>query len=355
MPYIYRRLFLIVPTLFFILLVNFLLVQITPGGPIDQMLARAGGMADTGGFGADLTSGDSASSNTYQRGRGLHEKFVQELEKQYGFDKPPLTRFVKMMKDYARFDFGSSYFRQEAVWDLIKQKFPVSLSLGLWATLLIYALSLPLGIYKATQDSSNFDSISSMVMVFLYAIPSFLLGLLLIILFAGGSYFDWFPLRGLFSPNWGDMTLFQKVKDYLWHITLPVTAIVVCGFASITFLTKNAFIEEIQKQYVLTARAKGLNRQQILYGHVFRNAILPLLSKFPSAFMTIFFSSNLLIEIIFSLDGLGFLGYEAALNRDYPVMFGTLYIFTLLSLCLHVLGDLLYSVVDPRINFEKVD
>lgn len=355
MSYVYRRLFLIVPTLFFILLVNFLLVQITPGGPIDQMLARAGGMADAGGFGADLTGGDLGSGKTYQGGRGLHERFVKELEKQYGFDKPPMTRFLKMVKDYARFNFGSSYFRQEAVWDLIKQKLPVSLSLGLWATLLIYAISLPLGIYKATQDGNNFDSISSMIMVFLYAIPSFLFGLLLIILFAGGSYFDWFPLRGLFSPNWEDMTLFQKVKDYLWHITLPVTAIVVCGFASVTFLTKNSFIEEIQKQYVLTARAKGLNRRQILYGHVFRNAILPLLSKFPSAFMTIFFSSNLLIEIIFSLDGLGFLGYEAALNRDYPVMFGTLYIFTLLSLGLHVVGDLLYSVVDPRINFEKAD
>ncbi len=355
MPYIIRRLLLIFPTLFFILLVNFCLVQITPGGPIDQMLARASGMADGEGVGGDLFEGQSASSSDYQGRRGLHQEFILELEKQYGFDQPPLTRFFKMVRDYLSLDFGQSYFKQVSVWSLIKEKFPVSLSLGLWSTLLIYLLSIPLGIYKATRDGSRFDTISSITMVFLYAIPSFLFALLLIILFAGGSYLDWFPLRGLFSSNWDSFSFGEKVLDYLWHLALPVSSIVICGFASVTLLTKNTFIEEIQKQYVITARSKGLSRKQILYGHIFRNAILPLVSKFPSAFMTIFFSSNLLIEIIFSLDGLGWLGYEAALNRDYPVMFGTLYIFTLMSLVLHVAGDLLYRVVDPRIDFERIE
>ncbi|MDC0348849.1 microcin C ABC transporter permease YejB [Alphaproteobacteria bacterium] len=351
-PYIFRRLFLVFPTLFFVLLINFLLVQITPGGPIDQMLAKASGMMGEGGITDGLIESGETSS-TYRGARGLPQEFIRELEIQYGFDKPPVERFFLMLKNYLVFDFGHSYFRQISVWELIKEKLPVSLSLGLWSTLLIYLISIPLGVFKAVRNGSRFDTISSITMVFLYAIPSFLFALLLIILFAGGSYLDWFPLRGLSSSDWDTLTFSGKIVDYLWHIILPISSIVICGLASITLLTKSSFIEEIHKQYVITARSKGLTKQNILYKHIFRNAILPLVSRFPSAFITIFFSSNLLIEIIFSLDGLGFLGFEAAINRDYPVMFGTLYVFTLLSLFLHVTGDLLYSVIDPRINFEK--
>ncbi|HCI48391.1 MAG: microcin ABC transporter permease [Alphaproteobacteria bacterium RIFCSPHIGHO2_01_FULL_41_14] len=354
MPYVFRRLFLVFPTLFFILLINFFLVQITPGGPIDQMIAKASGMVE-GRLSDNLIDSGADSSSSYRGARGLPQEFIQELEKQYGFDKPPLERFFLMVKSYLTFDFGSSYFRQISVWELIKEKLPVSLSLGFWSTLLIYLISIPLGVFKAVRDGSRFDTISSIVMVFLYAIPSFLFALLLIILLAGGSYLDWFPLRGLSSDDWESLTFFHKITDYLWHLCLPIVSIVICGLASVTLLTKNSFIEEIQKQYVITARSKGLDRKAILYNHIFRNAMLPLVARFPSAFITIFFTSNLLIEIIFSLDGLGFLGFEAAVNRDYPVMFGTLYIFTLLSLCLHVVGDLLYSIIDPRINFEKED
>ena len=357
MPYILRRILLIFPTLFFILLVNFLLIQITPGGPIDQMMARVSGFSDAEGLGGlDLVSeGQGLGSASYQGKKGLHEDFIKELELQYGFDKPPTQRFFKMVKDYMSLNFGQSYFKQVSVRSLIFEKLPVSLTLGLWSTLLIYLISIPLGIYKATKDGSRFDTITSIGMIFLYAIPTFLFSLMLIILFAGGSYWDWFPLRGLHSLDWETLSFWGKVKDYLWHIALPIISIVVCGFASLSLLTKNSFIEEIQKQYVITARSKGLNRKRILFGHVFRNAILPLISKFPSAFMTIFFSSNLLIEIIFSLDGLGFLGYEAALNRDYPVMFGTLFTFTLISLLIHVAGDLMYKVVDPRISFDGLE
>jgi microcin C transport system permease protein len=351
-PYIFRRLFLVFPTLFFVLLINFLLVQITPGGPIDQMLAKASGMMGEGGITDGLIESGEASS-TYRGARGLPQEFIKELEIQYGFDKPPVERFFLMVKSYLVFDFGHSYFRQISVWELIKEKLPVSLSLGLWSTLLIYLISIPLGIFKAVRNGSRFDTVSSIAMIFLYAIPSFLFALFLIILFAGGSYLDWFPLRGLSSSDWDTLTFSGKIIDYLWHIILPISSIVICGLASVTLLTKSSFIEEIHKQYVITARSKGLAKRDILYKHIFRNAILPLVSRFPSAFITIFFSSNLLIEIIFSLDGLGFLGFEAAINRDYPVMFGTLYVFTLLSLFLHVIGDLLYSAIDPRINFEK--
>ncbi|MFN7662276.1 MAG: microcin C ABC transporter permease YejB [Alphaproteobacteria bacterium] len=351
LPYILKRLALLFPTLFFILLVNFLIVQITPGGPIDQMLAKISGMVEGAGSGELTESGEE--SDTYRGARGLPQDFIVELEKQYGFDKPPVERFFLIVKNYLKFDFGHSYFRQISVGDLIKEKLPVSLSLGLWSTLLIYLISIPLGIFKAVRDGSRFDTASSIVMVFLYAIPSFLFALLLIILFAGGSYWDWFPLRGLSSDNWETLSWFEKIKDYFWHICLPIASIVICGLANLTLLTKNAFIEEIQKQYVITARSKGLDKQAILYKHVFRNAVLPLVARFPGAFITIFFSSNLLIEILFSLDGLGLLGFEAAVNRDYPVMFGTLYIFTLLSLFLHIVGDILYSLIDPRINFEK--
>lgn len=353
-PYVLWRLLLIFPTLFFVLLINFLLVQITPGGPIDQIIAKASGMIE-GGISDTLIDSGTESSSTYRGARGLPQEFIAELEKQYGFDKPPMERFFLMVKSYLAFDFGQSYFRQVSVWGLIKEKLPVSLSLGFWSTLLIYLISIPFGILKATKDGSRFDTVSSVGMVFLYAIPSFLLALLLIILLAGGSYLDWFPLRGLSSDDWESLGFFQKIVDYLWHIFLPITSIVICGLASVTLLTKNSFIEEIQKQYVITARSKGLDRKAILYKHIFRNAMLPLVARFPSAFITIFFTSNLLIEIIFSLDGLGFLGFEAAVNRDYPVMFGTLYIFTLLSLFLHVAGDILYSIIDPRINFEKAD
>ena len=350
-PYVLRRLLLVIPTLFFILLVNFLIVQITPGGPIDQMIAKASGMME-GGLGDNLVE-SATESETYRGARGLPQEFIQELEKQYGFDKPPLERFFIMVKSYLSFDFGHSYFRQISVWELVKEKLPVSLTLGVWSTLLIYLISIPLGIFKAVRDGSRFDTFSSIIMVFLYAIPSFLFALLLIILFAGGSYLDWFPLRGLSSDDWESLTWIQRMADYLWHICLPIASIVICGLASLTLLTKNSFIEEIQKQYVITARSKGLDKKAILYKHIFRNAMLPLVARFPGAFIAIFFSSNLLIEILFSLDGLGFLGFEAAVNRDYPVMFGTLYIFTLLSLLLHVVGDILYSVIDPRINFEK--
>lgn len=351
LPYILKRLAFLFPTLFFILLVNFLIVQITPGGPIDQMLAKISGMVEGGGSGELTESGEESA--TYRGARGLPQDFIVELEKQYGFDKPPVERFFLMVKNYLKFDFGHSYFRQISVGDLIKEKLPVSLSLGLWSTLLIYLISIPLGVFKAVRDGSRFDTGSSIVMVFLYAIPSFLFALLLIILFAGGSYWDWFPLRGLSSDNWETLSWFEKIKDYFWHICLPIASIVICGLANLTLLTKNAFIDEIQKQYVITARSKGLDKHAILYKHVFRNAVLPLVARFPGAFITIFFSSNLLIEILFSLDGLGLLGFEAAVNRDYPVMFGTLYIFTLLSLFLHIVGDILYSLIDPRINFEK--
>ena len=355
-----------IPTLFGIILINFLIVQVAPGGPVEQMIAKAQGMGGdatariSGGGGETLNNLNDAYQSTqgsggetkYRGAQGLPPEFIAEMEKQFGFDKPPYERFVLMMKNYLRFDFGESYYRDVSVVDLVLEKLPVSISLGLWSTLIIYLISIPLGIKKAVKDGERFDIWSSAVIFVGYAIPSFLFAILLIILFAGGRYFDLFPLRGLLSDGWQDFPLWKLVLDYAWHMVLPVAAMVVSGFAGLTMLTKNSFLDEIGKQYVLTARAKGLPQKKILYGHVFRNAMLIVIAGFPAVFMSIFFTGALLIEVIFSLDGLGLLGFESTINRDYPVMFGTLFIFTLMGLVLKLVSDLTYVLVDPRINFE---
>jgi microcin C transport system permease protein len=368
--YILRRLVLMVPTLLGILLINFFIIQLAPGGPVEQMIARAKGQGveATARFGAGagsdvLQSNNALDSNMgagaitdysskYRGAQGLDPEFIAELEKQFGFDKPITTRFWLMLKSYVQFDFGSSYFRDTNVIDLIKEKLPVSISLGLWTTLLIYLISIPLGIRKAVKDGSAFDVWTSGVVLVGYAIPSFLFAIFLIVVFAGGRYFDWFPLRGIVSDNWDQLSPLRQVMDYLWHMALPVFAMVIGGFAGLTMMTKNSFMEEINKQYVLTARAKGLGENRVLYGHVFRNAMLIVIAGFPSAFIGILFTSSLLIEVIFSLDGLGLLGFESAMNRDYPVMFGSLYIFTLIGLVLNLISDLTYVWVDPRIDFN---
>jgi microcin C transport system permease protein len=363
--YIARRLLLMIPTLLGIMLVSFALVQFAPGGPVERIIAQiqgqdsgatsriSGGTGDfSGAQGRPGGTGGDASSR-YRGAQGLDPQFIKQLEAQFGFDRPAHERFLKMLWDYARFDFGRSYFRDISVVELIKEKLPVSITLGLWMTLLSYAISIPLGIRKAVRDGSSFDVWTSGVVIIGYAIPGFLFAILLIVLFAGGSYFDWFPLRGLTSENWSSLPWPQKILDYFWHIALPVTAMVVGGFASLTMLTKNSFLDQINQQYVLTARAKGLSERRVLYGHVFRNAMLLVIAGFPSAFIGILFPGALLIETIFSLDGLGLLGYEAAIGRDYPVMFGTLYFFTLLGLVMGLIGDLMYTVVDPRIDFER--
>jgi len=355
--YILRRLALIIPTLVGIMLLNFIIVQAAPGGPVEQLiaemeghggsaLARAAG-GDTGGEVASASSGDTRGS------RGLPPELLAEIEKMYGFDKPAPERFLKMLKDYATFDFGDSFFRDRSVVELILDKMPVSISLGLWSTLVIYLISIPLGIRKAVHDGSRFDVWTSSAIVVGYAIPGFLFAILLIVLFAGGSYFDWFPLRGLTSSNFEQLNWYQKIADYFWHLALPVTANVIGGFATLTLLTKNSFLDEIGKQYVVTARAKGLEEKQVLYGHVFRNAMLIVIASLPGVLVSLFFTGSLLIEVIFSLDGLGLLGFEAALNRDYPVIFGTLFIFTLMGLVLKLISDITYVLVDPRIDFES--
>jgi microcin C transport system permease protein len=355
LQYILKRLGLIIPTLFGVILINFLIIQISPGGPVEFMVAKARGAFDTVSDAAD-TQGDmqlSSQELSYEGGRGLPPEFIKQLEKQYGFDQPAWKRFLLLVKNYATFDLGKSYFRDKKVSTLIMEKLPVSISLGFWSILLIYLIAIPLGMRKAVKDGSLFDIGTSLFMVFLYAIPSFLIGLMLIILFAGGSFLHIFPLRGLTSDEWECLSFGQKILDYFHHLVLPLTAIILGGFASLTMLCKNSFVEEIHKQYVITARSIGLGSRQVLRKHVFRNAVLPLISKLPSAFCTIFFSSNLLIEIIFSLDGLGLMGFEASLSRDYPVMFGVLFVYTLISLIMHLIGDLLYMVVDPRINLNK--
>ena len=367
LAYILRRLILIVPTLIGIMTINFLVVQAAPGGPVEQALANLKGDttsatarfsgtegAETGGTtDTSRTINSSSGSSKYRGSRGIEPELIADIEKQYGFDKPPLERYVKMLKDYARFDFGESFYRDAGVVQLVKEKMPVSISLGLWTTLLVYLISIPLGIKKAMRDGSAFDVWTSSLVIIGYAIPGFLFAILLIVLFAGGSFLDWFPLRGLTSSDFDSLSWSQKIVDYFWHITLPVIAMVVGGFASLTMLTKNSFIEEINKQYVLTARAKGLTEKRVLYGHVFRNAMLIVVAGFPSAFVGVLFTGALLIEVIFSLDGLGLLGFEAALNRDYPVMFGTLFFFTLLGLIMNLVGDLMYTIIDPRIDFER--
>ena len=353
--YILRRLALIIPTLVGIMLLNFIIVQAAPGGPIEQFIAEMEGhggsaLARASGGGGEEVS--SASGDT-RGSRGLSEEMLREIEKMYGFDKPAHERFFKMLGDYATFDFGDSFFRERSVIDLILDKMPVSISLGLWSTLIIYFISIPLGIRTAVSDGSRFDVWSSSAIVIGYAIPGFLFAILLIVLFAGGSYFDWFPLRGLTSSNFEELTWYQKIGDYFWHLVLPVTANVIGGFATLTLLTKNSFLDEISKQYVVTAKAKGLDEKQMLYGHVFRNAMLIVIASLPGVLVALFFTGSLLIEVIFSLDGLGLLGFEAALNRDYPVIFGTLYIFTLMGLVLKLVSDITYVLVDPRIDFES--
>jgi microcin C transport system permease protein len=359
--YILRRLLLMIPTLLGIMVLNFIIIQAAPGGPVERVIAQLRGhdVAATGRF-AGTDRGEmqavhlsEADQSRYRGAQGIDPELIAELERMYGFDQPPVTRFVQMMGNYLRFDFGQSFYRDQTVVSLILQKMPVSISLGLWTTLLVYAISIPLGIRKAVRDGSAFDVATSAVVVVGYAIPGFLFAVLLIVLFAGGSFLDFFPLRGLASENWHELSWPMRILDYFWHLTLPVTAMVIGGFAGLTMLTKNSFLEEINKQYVITARSKGLAERRVLYGHVFRNAMLIVVAGFPSAFIGILFTSALLIEVIFSLDGLGLLGFEAAINRDYPVMFGTLYIFTLLGLLLNLAGDLMYTLIDPRIDFES--
>ena len=359
--YFIRRLILIIPTLFGIILLNFLIIQFAPGGPVENTIARlqgidvgatervSGGVKD----GIDAQNNFMSSNNKYVGAQGLDPSIIAEIEKMYGFDKPAHIRFYKMIKNYLVFDFGKSFFHDRKVLDIVLEKLPVSISLGLWTTLLIYLISIPLGIFKAVNDGKKFDIWSSVVVIIGNAIPSFLFAILLIILFAGGRYLDIFPLRGIISDNWEDLNNFEKFIDYFWHITLPVLSLVIGGFASLTMLTKNSFLDQINQQYVLTARSKGNTENKILYGHIFRNAMLIIIAGFPTAFISILFTGALLTEIIFSLDGLGLLGFEAAINRDYPIMFATLYVFTLLGLFMNIVGDLAMTLVDPRIDFDK--
>ncbi|MEZ5777867.1 MAG: microcin C ABC transporter permease YejB [Paracoccaceae bacterium] len=360
--YILRRLLLVIPTLLGIMIINFTLTQFVPGGPIEQVLAQIEGEGDVlrgiaggGDAGTQETTigSNGGDAGGYVGARGLPPEFIAELERQFGFDKPPLQRFLGMMGDYLRFDFGESWFRSISVIDLVIEKMPVSISLGLWSTLLAYLVSIPLGIRKAVKDGSSFDTWTSGAIIVGYAIPGFLFAIMLIVLFAGGSYWRIFPLRGLTSDNWEQLSLIGKALDYFWHITLPIIASTISGFATLTLLTKNSFLDEINKQYVLTARAKGLTERRVLYGHVFRNAMLIVIAGFPALFLSVLFGGGLLIEIIFSLDGLGRMGYEAALQRDYPVVFGTLYTFGLMGLVVGIVSDMMYVVVDPRIDFEK--
>jgi len=351
--YILRRILLMIPTLLGIMIVNFVLVQFVPGGPIEQVLSQldeATSATDRiAGGGSEVAAGGSE----YQGAKGLPEDFIKELEVQFGFDKPPLERFLNMMGDYLTFDFGESYFRSITVIDLILEKMPVSITLGLWTTLLAYMISIPMGIKKAVNDGSRFDTWTSAAIIVAYAIPGFLFAILLLVVFAGGSYVQWFPSRGLYSENFDELGFFAKITDYLWHIILPVTANTIAAFATLTLLTKNSFLDEIKKQYVMTARAKGLTEGRVFYGHVFRNAMLIVIAGFPAAFISIFFAGSLIIEIVFSLDGLGKLAFDSAVDRDYPVLFGTLYIFGMLGLVVSLISDLSYVWIDPRIDFES--
>ena len=355
LSYIFRRLILIVPTLVGIMCINFFLVQFVPGGPIEQIISdlekNSSFLDSIGGGSQEVRTSDGLES--YKGSVGLPKDFVDELEAQFGFDKPLWERFFSMMYDYITFDFGDSYFRSISVIELIIEKMPVSISLGLWTTLLAYMISIPLGIRKALLDGSSFDNWTSTLIIIGYSIPGFLFAIFLLVLFAGGSYLQLFPIRGLVSSNFENMSFFGQIKDYFWHIALPVIASTVSAFATLTLLTKNSFLDEIKKQYVITARSKGLSDQRVLYGHVFRNAMLIIIAGFPGLFISVFFGSSLIIETIFSLDGLGRLGFEAAVSRDYPVVFGTLYIFGLLGLVVGLLSDLMYVWVDPRIDFEK--
>jgi len=369
LAYIVRRLLLVIPTLFGIMVINFFVVQLAPGGPIEQMIAEIQGTAVdatarfTGGGGGDLQQaqeqqtdrgggGGGDATSRYRGAQGLPPEFIEELERQFGFDRPLHERFFLMMGNYLTFDFGESYFRGQRVVDLIIDKMPVSISLGLWTTLITYLVCIPLGIRKAVRDGSRFDVWTSGAIIVGYAIPNFLFAVLLIIVFAGGRYLDWFPLRGIVSDDFESLSLLGQIADYFWHMTLPVLAMVISSFATLTMLTKNSFIDQINSMYVMTARAKGLTERRVLYGHVFRNAMLIVIAGFPAALLSVFFTGALLIETIFSLDGLGLLGFEAVVNRDYPIVFATLYFFTLVGLLMKILTDVIYTVIDPRIDFE---
>lgn len=351
--YIFKRLLLIIPTLFLILLTNFILVQAAPGGPVEQQIAQIELAQNKGETtGAAMGGGSVLSEGGYRGSRGLSEEMVEAIKAQYGFDKPAPERFWIMLKNYAVLDFGTSFFKGKPVTELIAEKLPVSISLGLWSTLLIYLIAIPLGIYKAMHHGSGIDKLTAVMLAVGHAIPVFVFGVILLVLFAGGSYWQIFPLQGLVSENFDQLTPLAKIKDYFWHLALPLTASTIGGFAALTYLTKFSFIEELSKQYVLTARAKGLTNRQVLYGHVFRNAMLIVIAGIPAAIVSIFFTGNFLIEIIFKLDGLGLLGFEAIVQRDYPVIFGTLFIFTLVGLLLQLISDISYHLIDPRIDFE---
>ena len=354
--YIVRRLVLLFPTLIGIVTLNFFIVQLAPGGPVDQMIMTLTGQdTDVTSRIAGAQSGPQAGESfetQYKGAQGLDPELIKAIEKQFGFDKPIHVRYFMMLRDYLTFELGESYYQNRPVFDLIKERLPVSISLGLWSMLLVYFISIPLGITKAVRDGSRFDAWTSGVIFVGYAVPSFLFAVFLIVLFAGGSYLDWFPLKGLTSNNFESLSVFDKIVDYFWHLVLPVTALTIGGFATLTMLTKNSFLDEISKQYVLTARAKGINQKRVLYGHVFRNAMLIVIAGFPVALVSVLFTGALLIEVIFSLNGLGLLGFEAVLRRDYPIMFGTLYCFTCIGLLLNLVGDITYTLVDPRIDFE---
>ncbi|MBT3627313.1 MAG: microcin C ABC transporter permease YejB [Rhodospirillaceae bacterium] len=364
--YFIRRMALIIPTLLGIMVLNFFIVQIAPGGPVEQVIAQLSGtaidatarisgsqMGETGAPGQATGAAQGDLSSKYRGARGLDPQLIEQLEKQFGFDKPIGERFLLMMENYVQFDFGDSFFQDRSVVALVVDRLPISISLGLWTTLIAYLISIPLGIAKAVRDGSRFDVWTSGAIFVGYAIPGFLFAVLLVVLFSGGNFLNWFPLRGLVSSDWETLSLGGKIIDYLWHLVLPITAMAIGGFATLTMLTKNSFLEEINKQYVITARAKGLSEGRVMYGHVFRNAMLIVVAGFPSAFIGILFTGSLLIEIIFSINGLGLLGYEALIGRDYPIIFGTLFFFTLVGLVVNLLGDMMYVVIDPRIDFER--
>ncbi|MBL8565094.1 MAG: microcin C ABC transporter permease YejB [Hyphomicrobiaceae bacterium] len=367
--YLLKRLLLILPTMIGIMAISFVIVQFAPGGPVEKVIAELTGTGVNAterisGGGGDGFSGQSSqnqpgqgaadpASSKYRGAQGLDPEFIKSLEKQFGFDKPAHERFFLMMKNYLTFDFGKSYFRDVSVLELIKEKLPVSISLGLWMTLITYLISIPLGIRKAVKDGEPFDTWTSGVLVLGYAVPGFLVAILLLVVFAGSAFFQWFPSRGLTSDNWDQLSMFGKIVDYFWHLTLPLIALGLGAFTTMAFLTKNSFLDEIRKQYVVTARAKGLSERQVLYGHVFRNAMLLIIAGFPAQFISAFFSGSLLIETIFSLDGLGLLSFESIINRDYPVVFASLYIFALLGLVVNIVTDFIYTLVDPRIDFES--
>ncbi len=364
LAYIVRRLALMIPTLLGIMIINFAIVQLAPGGPIEQIIAEvtgtdagttgriSGGGSEISGGSASAAASASTADSGYRGAQGLDPEFIKDLERQFGFDKPLHERFLKMMGDFIVFDFGTSFFRDETVIDLVLSKMPVSISLGLWTTLIVYLVCIPLGIRKAVKDGTRFDVWTTTLLTIGFAIPSFVMAILLIVLFSGGSFFDIFPLRGLTSENFSELSIMGQVLDYLWHLVLPITALVLGGFLSLTMLTKNSYLDQINMLYVQTARAKGLTERRVMYGHVFRNAMLIVIAGFPSAFIGILFTGAMLIEIIFSLDGLGLLGFEAAIKRDYPIMFATVYFFTLLGLVMNLVGDLMYTIIDPRIDFE---